>query len=439
MVDVDKQACHALAERGYCSGLWLESYVTWDFLDKYPRSMEPRYLHLNWNHIPGMYLRKYYLRTLVIEREEWAHLSDPASLTRYWEPTQVSKDFHQTFALVLCQTAFHDCEDTRRRKEFVVSVGVVWKPARYAAIPFAMGADEFQDNAEDSPTLLLVRLHWHSRLFPDLYFDRYHQHSTVMHDSGMPFNVSHPQRFVGALLHNAFLARDKPFPKAKLPPAFLDHPTKEYRDCTTNCEDLSSPDEHFMWLSNEFMPFQTDPGTPYVPLDFTLGLPAVGDWPKQTREVPWVLDPAKHPRPAIQSHHKSASPSSGDERRKRRKKKHCQPKKQELKVTTRGQGDDVPVWTHTGSNLSSSSESQTEGDSGIGSYQKPPGGTGSTTRHDHTPRYSLETVRKLDEGDLKDAPLSDHGGNNNGDQEMVIGDEGPKKLRGLTPYVQLDP
>ena len=81
--------------------------------------------------------------------------------------------------------------------------------------------------------------------FRDLYFDRYHQHFMVMHNSGMPFNVGHPQRFVGAQLHNAFPVGDKPSPKAKLPPAFLDHPTKfpidscirEYRDWTTDCED----------------------------------------------------------------------------------------------------------------------------------------------------------------------------------------------------------
>ena len=311
MVDVDKQACHALAERGYHSGLWPESYVTWDFLDKYLRSMEPGYLHLNWNHIPRMYLRKYYLRMLVVEKEEWAHLSDPTSLTQYWEPTQVPKDFHRTFALILCQTVFHDCDDTSRRKEFVVLVGIVRKLARYVAIPFATAADEFRDDMDDSPTLLLVWLHWHSRLFLYLYFDWYHQHFMVMHYSGMPFNVGHPQRFVGALLHNAFPVRDKPSPKAKLPPAFLDHLMKfpidscirEYRDWTTDCEDRSSPDEHFVWLSNEFTPFQTDPGTPYVLPDFTLGLPAVGDWPKWTWEVPWVLDPAEHPRPAIQSHH----------------------------------------------------------------------------------------------------------------------------------------
>ena len=91
------------------------------------------------------------------------------------------------------------------------------------------------------------------------------------------------------------------------------------------------------------------------------------------------------------------------------------------------------MWTHTRSNLSSSLESQTEGDSGIGSYRKPPGSTGFTTRRDHTPRYSPETIRKLDEGDLEDAPLSDHGGNNDGDQEMVSGDEGAKEAMGINP------
>ena len=108
MVDVDKQACRALAEKGYHSGLWLESYVTWDFLDKYLKAMEPGYLHLNWNHIPRMYLRKHYLRTLIIEKDN-----------------------------------FHDCEDTARRKEYVVLVAIVQKLARYRAIPFSTAAEEF--------------------------------------------------------------------------------------------------------------------------------------------------------------------------------------------------------------------------------------------------------------------------------------------------------
>ena len=325
------------------------------------------------------------MRKLVIEKEEWGHLSDPASLARYWEPTQAPGDFHCTFALAFCQTAFHDCEDHNQKKEFIVSVAVVRKPSWYVGLPFSTAADEFWEDVKATPTLLL---------FLNIYFDQYKQHFTLMHDSGVPYNVGHPQKFVGALLQNAFQAGDTVSPIVKLPPAYLDHLTKfpidsharEYRDWTTGCRDQSSLDEHFIWLSNEFTPFQTDPGVPYV------------------------LDPAEYPRSAVQSHHESASLSSGDERRKRRKKKkHCRAKKPELKVTTLGQGDDAPIWSHTGSNLCSGSDSQTKADSGISSYQKPQNDARSTTRWEHTPWYSPNTIRILDEGDLEDAPLSDHG------------------------------
>ena len=328
-----------------------------------------------------------------------------------------------------------------------MSVAVVQKPARFAVIPFTSAADEFRHDLEDSPTLILVQLHWHSWLFPDIYFDRYHQHFMVMHDSRMSFNIGHPQRFIGALLHNAFPAGDKPSFKVKLSPAFLGQPTKfpidsciwEYWDRTTDCEERSSPDEHFVWLSNKFMPFKTDLGTPFVPPDFTLGLPSVEDWPKWTGEVPWILDPAKHPRPAVQSHHESAGPSSGDEKRRRKKKKHRRPKKQELKVTTCGQGDDAPVWTNTGSNLSSSSDSQTKGDNGVSSYRRLQGNAQSITQYDHTPRYSPETVRKLDEGGLEDALLSDHSVGSDGDQEMVSGDDRIEEAMGTDPVQPTGP
>ena len=141
MVDEDKQACCIMAEQGYHMGLWSEDYLTWDFLKQHPKVMEPEYLHLNWNDIPGMYCRKHYIWTLAIDQEEWARLSDPAYLTRYWEPTQDPGDFHHTFALVLCQTKNSDCTDKTHRKEFVVSVAIVGKPACFPGLPFSLVAD----------------------------------------------------------------------------------------------------------------------------------------------------------------------------------------------------------------------------------------------------------------------------------------------------------
>ena len=109
-----------------------------------------------------------------------------------------------------------------------------------------------------------------------------------MHDSGKAFNVGHPQRFVGALLHSAYLTRDKPSPKAKLPPAFMDQSskfpidscTRGYQDWAIGHEDRPNPVEHFVWLSSEFTPYTTEPGAPFIPPDYTLGLPSVDDWPK---------------------------------------------------------------------------------------------------------------------------------------------------------------
>ena len=110
-------------------------------------------------------------------------------------------------------------------------------------------------------------------------------------------------------------------------------------------------------------------------------------------------------------------------------------------MTTRGQGDDAPIWSHTGSNLSSGSDSQTKANSGVSSFQKPPNNAGSTTElpkimQDHTPRYSPNTVRQLDEGDPEDAPLSDHGGNSDNDQEIVSADDGVEEVTGTDPVQQ---
>ena len=73
-----------------------------------------------------------------------------------------------------------------------------------------------------------------------------------------------------------------------------------------------------MWLSNEFMPFQTDLGFPYVPPDITLGLPAIKDWPQWTGGTPWILAPSEYPKPAVQSHHESGGLSFGDEEKEKK-------------------------------------------------------------------------------------------------------------------------
>ena len=152
MVDEDKQACRRLAESGFRGGQWPESYVTYEFLSKYPRAMEPGYLSLNWNHIPGLFHRKDYLRTLVIPPADLDRLCDPANIKKYWEPDDVPEHFHTTLALAFVKDKFHDCEDKTRRQEMVVSVSVVRKPAQRSTMPFEQAAYELKSEPERTST-----------------------------------------------------------------------------------------------------------------------------------------------------------------------------------------------------------------------------------------------------------------------------------------------
>ena len=351
MVDMDKHACRSLADESYKKKLWPESYITWEFLEAHPRAMEPGYLQINWDTIPRLYNRKQHLRTLVIEKKEWDHLSDPTQLTHFWEPTQNPEDFHRTLALALCWTPFHDSPNAQQKKEYIMSVAVVRKPSRYKGLPFVTAAEEFWDSANKTThSLLLVRLHRKSLLFPDIDYDRYGHHFTLMHDTGKGYSVGDLQVFLGAQLHNADTSGKGPSPKAKLPPAFLDrqagHPlvdscTQEYRDWTKDFPALARSkntlEEHFVWLSTGHQPYTHDPGSPFVPPDFTLGLPPVRDWPHWSGEPPWPLDPkdCPKPKPDLAAPADSTGASSPDENKKqRKKKKHRRPRKSELKVTT---------------------------------------------------------------------------------------------------------
>ena len=127
------------ADLGFRGGQWPESYITWEFLEKHPKAMEPGYLNLDWNHILGLFNWKGYMRTLVIPPADLQRLCNPANLESYWEPSQDPKAFHTTLVLAFIREEFHDCEDKSRKKELVWSVAVVRKPAHFSSMIVCAG------------------------------------------------------------------------------------------------------------------------------------------------------------------------------------------------------------------------------------------------------------------------------------------------------------
>ena len=164
--------------------------------------------------------------------------------------------------------------------------------------------------------------------------------------------MRHPQKFLGALLQNPITSGKDPSPKAKLPLAYLDLPatspliiscTRKYRDWTEGRpapegSERTAPEEYFVWLSKDFMPYDNDPGSPFIPPNFTLGLLPVKGWPRHVGEPPWVLDPKGCPKPSRNVPVDSTSSMDKGKKKKKKKKKHRRSKKAgnpELKVTTR--------------------------------------------------------------------------------------------------------
>ena len=187
---------------------------------------------------------------------------------------------------------------------------------------------------------------------------------------------------------------------------------------------------------------RTQSGVAILTPGFHSGITICTDWPHWAGEPPWILDLEEHPKPDRKVPVDSTGASSMDEgkkKKKKKKKKHRRSKKSEkpeLKVTTRGKGADTPVWTHTGSakDSNSSSDSQSNGDSGLGSNPsiQPHRGTDTESRRGVTLQLSPDTTREP----IEDDPLSDRG-EGNGDQDMPSANElqGDPAGSGLEPVL----
>ena len=148
----------------------------------------------------------------------------------------------------------------------------------------------------------------------------------------------------------------------------IDSCIRSYTDWTTGYSSVPSPEVHFVWLSDSFVPFAARPGQEVILPDSMLGLPPVTSWPACGGHIPWVLDLAEHPRPddTVVSRG-SAGPdedTGGSKSKKRKKKSH---RHRELRVTKKGVGDDEPQFVAgSSSDPSGSDESDTTvADSGV--------------------------------------------------------------------------
>ena len=209
--------------------------------------------------------------------------------------------------------------------------------------------------------------------------------------------------------------------------------TREYQDwmeerLTPEGDERPAPEEHFVWLSKDYTPHDNDLGSPFIPLDFTLGLPSIRDWPHRAGEPSWILDPEECPKPVRKVPVDSTRASSMDEGKTKKKKKKKKKKKnivvprnrrnRSLKQPTGAREPTLrfgpmldlpktPVQARTLNPMV---------DSGLGSNPsiQPRRGTDTESWQGVALRLSLDATREP----VEDDPLSDRGGGDE-DQDMA--------------------
>ena len=247
-------------------------------------------------------------------------------------------------------------------------------------------------------------------MFPDCYYHDRRQHFALMYDTVEDFNCGSPLRFTSTELLSAYEPGKTHSPRAKLPPSWridlgttfpVDSRVRHYKDWTTGRKGVPSPETHFPWISDAYVPFASIPGQDIALPDNMLRLPPVQQWPAHGGPIPWILDLAEHPRPDDPSMAQTLGGSGKTKKRKRTRKR------KELRVTQKGTGNDEPQFVSCSGSSASEVSDTTAHDSGVNLANPIPSRTGQkkarlsdpTTGSNAscTPPLSPDTRRELDE------------------------------------------
>ena len=146
--------------------------------------MEPRNLRpesMKWNNTPRLFKRIPTLPTLMVKPTIWDKWCDGA--WTYWEPTQLTEDFHPGVALVVCYSPYQDLPQDSLREKKTISLSLVYVPEHWVLPSFREAAYVVNHawDAKDSLGMMsLARIHKKSPFYPDISYQEYKQHLTII-------------------------------------------------------------------------------------------------------------------------------------------------------------------------------------------------------------------------------------------------------------------
>ena len=262
-------------------------FLTHLFLQKHPILLEERCLTVDWDRIPGLYCRTDKLLMVSVTDKQWEKWGWPGGWTA-WEPDSRPDNFIPNMAMVVCKGAFHDAPDSKMQTKVGHFITIVRVPECIHLLPFDQLREAFNNYDGAATTIGLVRLHRANALFPDVYFEHYGEHFTIMGLSDPEIHFGTADEFVGGYLVHRHVATSNWKAHAMLPPEYVlgakhpwPSPTYPYWPC-----DTGTPGEHppvhvvYMATLGTVLP---------SPQRFCIAEAPAAEWPFGDAAVPWIL------------------------------------------------------------------------------------------------------------------------------------------------------
>ena len=221
------------------AGIQPAVFLTHSFLQNHPILLEEGCLTVNWDWIPGLYCRTDKLLTVSVTNKQWEKWGRSAGWTA-WEPDTQSQHFFRNLAMVECKGAFYDAKDPKMQTKVGHFISIARVPDCVPLLPFEQLQEAFNSYTDAATAIGLVRLHRGNTLFPDVYFQFYGEHFTIMGLQDPTIQFGTADEFAGGYLVRRHVTASGRKAHAMLPLGYVrgatcpvPSPTYPYQPCGT--------------------------------------------------------------------------------------------------------------------------------------------------------------------------------------------------------------
>ena len=207
-----------------------------------------------------------------------------------WEPDTRARHFIPNMAVVVCKGVFHDAPNPQLQDKVGHFMTIARVPDCIELLPFDQLHEAFNSYNEVATAVGLVWLHRSNVFFPDVYFQFYSEHFTIMGLLDPEIRFGTADEFVGGYLVCRHVASSGRKAHAMLPPSYVQgakcprpSPTYTYRPGGTG-----TPGQHppihviFMAAIGRVSP---------SPSRFCMVEAPAKEWSFNDAPVPWILPP----------------------------------------------------------------------------------------------------------------------------------------------------